>query len=430
MKSFYKLLFAAIFFPVFAFSQSNYKPGYVVNLKGDTLKGFINYQEWGTNPNAIDFKTTTADKVSRRFTPTDIIFFNITGLESYQRYVGPISMDAIDKDHVSYSRDTSYRVETVFFRVLQKAKNISLYAYSDILKTRFYVGETPDYAPKELVYRLYYNYGEDKVSGQKDVTVNENTYMKQLFALANKFGALNDNTQRDIERTDYSEDGILSIVTRINNISKAEYKKSGDFKGPLFNVFVGAGANIDNTYTQSGSNYEQGGGKSYTSTGAAVLAGLNFFVNPSTRRFQLRLEVGAAQSQFRSSYMLKVYPYIPVKASFDELSLSLSPQILYNFYNTDNFKFYASIGFVMNAYKYSNTYFGSQSQPNSISDIQANEPYLFVYSLNSYLVKFGFQIHKNWGIFAQYIGSNPITQNTYWALSSKSEQMGINYYFW
>src|ERR1041384_6957193 len=29
------------------FAQSNYRPGYVVQSNGDTLKGFINYREWG-----------------------------------------------------------------------------------------------------------------------------------------------------------------------------------------------------------------------------------------------------------------------------------------------------------------------------------------------------------------------------------------------
>lgn len=30
--------------PAFSFAQSNYKAGYVVTTKGDTLRGFINYK--------------------------------------------------------------------------------------------------------------------------------------------------------------------------------------------------------------------------------------------------------------------------------------------------------------------------------------------------------------------------------------------------
>jgi hypothetical protein len=45
MKFFYKVLLAVILLPAFSYAQSNYKPGYVVNLKGDTLRGFIDCRE-------------------------------------------------------------------------------------------------------------------------------------------------------------------------------------------------------------------------------------------------------------------------------------------------------------------------------------------------------------------------------------------------
>ncbi|HTD41167.1 MAG TPA: hypothetical protein VK671_11140 [Mucilaginibacter sp.] len=430
MRKLYKVLLAAILLPVLSYAQSNYKPGYVVDLKGDTLKGFIDYREWGSNPDVIDFKTAVTDKESKRFSPSDINYFNIAGLDSYQRYVGLISMDATDKDHLGSFRDSTYKNAVVFIRILQKGKNLSLYSYTDDIKVRFYVGEAPDYMPKELIYRLYYNYGSNTVKGQNGVTVNENTYMRQLFAFANKYGILDEALQRDIERTDYTEDNIASLVSRINNISKTEYAKSNQPRGPIFNVFVGAGANIDNISTAAGSSFEAGGGKSYTSTGGMVSVGVNFFINPIVRRFQLRLEVGVAQSQFRSLYTLKVSPYIPFKASFDELSVSLAPQVLYNFYNAENFKVFASVGYVLKYYKFSNVYFGSQSQPNSATDIERNEPYYFSSSQNSVVFKAGIQIHKNWGIFAQYMASVPFTENPYWSLSSKCEQIGINYYFW
>jgi len=153
-------------------------------------------------------------------------------------------------------------------------------------------------------------------------------------------------------------------------------------------------------------------------------------VNPSVRRFQLRIELGIAQSQFSSSYTLKVSPYIPSRASFDDLSLTVSPQVIYNFYNAENFKFYGGAGVVLRYFRISNAYFGSQSQPNSASDMEANDPYAFTSAQNAFLFKLGFQIHKNWGFFAQYTTAVPITGDSYWALSSKCEQIGINYYFW
>ncbi|MBV8390239.1 MAG: hypothetical protein JO080_10605 [Mucilaginibacter sp.] len=231
MRNFYKTLLAAFLLPALSYAQSNYKPGYVVNLKGDTLKGFIDYREWEANPDAIDFKSLLTDKESKKLTPSDISWFNIIGLDAYKRYSGRISMDATEKDHVGNSRDTSYRDATVFLRILQKGKNLVLYSYTDNVKTRFYTGETPEYTPVELAYRLYYNYSNDRVDGQKGVTVNENTYMKQLFALANKYEALNEALQRDIERANYTEDNIADIVSKINKISKTEYEKGNLARG-------------------------------------------------------------------------------------------------------------------------------------------------------------------------------------------------------
>lgn len=429
MKNFYKVFLAAFLLPALSFAQSNYKPGYVVNLKGDTLKGFIDYREWNSNPRAINFKTTIADARPHQYTPAEIVFFTISGLETYIRYSGPVTMDATDVDHISHSRDTSMGTVTAFFRVLQKGKNVALYAYSDELKLRFYIGETPDYTIKELGYRLYYNYSGNAVNGQKGVTVNENTYMKQLFALANKYEVLTDNLKWDIEHTGYNKDDLLGIVSKINHISKAENEKTNTVKGPAFNLFVGAGLNINNFSTPASSSYYAGGGRSQTSYGPAASLGVNFFANPSTRQLQFRIEAGVTKSKYNFLYNLKVSPYIPFRASFDELAISFAPQIIYNFYNAENFKIYGDLGFAFGFASFSNAYLGSQSQPNSATDIEANDPYLFHKSDNSFLLKVGVQVHKNWGIYLQYLTGTAITEGGYFQMNSSCEQVGVNYFF-
>ena len=153
MKHFYQVLLAVMLLPLFSLAQSNYKPGYIVTLKGDTVRGFIDYKEWNLTPTFINFKTAISDNKSRKFTPAEISFFNINGLEAYQRYTGPISMDVTDERRISNSRDTSFNTVTVFFKVLQKGANLALYSYSDELKLRLFVVEGTD-APVELVYRL------------------------------------------------------------------------------------------------------------------------------------------------------------------------------------------------------------------------------------------------------------------------------------
>lgn len=429
MKIFYKVLLAVILLPAFSYAQSNYKPGYIVNLKGDTLRGFIDYREWNSTPKLINFKTTIADVRPHQYTPAEIIFFTISGLETYIRYSGPVTMDATDVDHISHSRDTSMGTVTAFFRVLQKGKNLALYSYTDELKSRFYISEAPGYTIKELGYRLYYNYSGNDVNGQKGVTVNENTYMKQLFALANKYEVLNDNLQWDIEHAGYNKDDLLSIVSKINNISKAEYEKANALKGPAFNVFVGAGLNINNFSTPASSSYYAGGGRSQTSYGPAASLGVNIFANPTTRQLQFRIEAGITKSKYNYLYNLKVSPYIPFRASFDELAVSIAPQIIYNFYNAENFKIYGDVGIAFSVANFSNAYLGSQSQPNSATDIEANDPYVFRKTDDGFLLKVGVQVHKNWGVYLQYLTGIAVTQGGYFQMNSTCEQVGINYYF-
>jgi len=430
MKFFYKALLSVVLLPALSYAQSNYKPGYVVNLKGDTLKGFIDYREWNSDPDAIAFKTALADKTPKEYRPSDISYFNIAGLDAYWQYSCLISMDITEKDHLGYSRDTTYQTVTVFFRVLQKGNNLALYSYTDGLKTRFFIGQAPGYSPGELVYRLYYNYSGDNTSGQKGVTVNENTYMKQLFALANQYGVLNDDLQREIERADYRKDDLLNIVSKINRISRDELKKSDQSKGPIYNLFVSAGANVNRITTVTTSPYHQGGGRSQTSIMPAASFGINFFANPSTRQLQFRIEAGVALSKYDYSYNLEVSPYIPFKAGFNEVEFSISPQIIYNFYNAENLKIFAGVGVTFSKYSFSNAYFGSQSEPNTASDISANNLFYFHKSDDTFLFKIGLQIYKNWGIFGQYSSGVAVDEGGYFAMSSKAARFGINYYFW
>jgi hypothetical protein len=215
MNKLYLWFLLYLLVPGFAQGQFNYKPGYVVTLKGDTLRGFIDYKGWDLNPNAIKFKMSKKDK-AKRLTVNDISYFSISNLARFERYIGPISMDNTNMDHMIEYRDTSYKIDTVFIEILQKGKNLTLYSYSDAIKTRFYIGERPDFAPLELVYRLYYDLDHVDYNANKGRTVNENTYMKQLFALATKYNAVTDDLMKNLSYYGYKEYYLTRVVKLIN----------------------------------------------------------------------------------------------------------------------------------------------------------------------------------------------------------------------
>ncbi|HVW96449.1 MAG TPA: hypothetical protein VHA56_10825 [Mucilaginibacter sp.] len=207
-------LFLAFGLPVISTAQSHFRPGFVVSINGDTTRGLIDLRGWDQNPDAIKFKKDKNSPV-QQFTVDDINYFSIDKIKSYIKYTGRISLDNINENHVLDFRDTTFKVASVFLRILQKGKYLALYSYSDAIKTRFYIGEQPDYKPTELVYRLYYDM--DAVTETHGRTVNEDTYMKQLYSLALKYNALTPSLQSDIEQAGYRQYYINQIVKAINS---------------------------------------------------------------------------------------------------------------------------------------------------------------------------------------------------------------------
>ena len=74
--------------------------------------------------------------------------------------------------------------------------------------------------PVELGYRVYYD--NAKVDVVRDIgrTVNEDTYMMQLYNIALKHNLMTPDMQRKIEWLRYSKGYILEVVNKINGVKK------------------------------------------------------------------------------------------------------------------------------------------------------------------------------------------------------------------
>ena len=429
MRNLILLLAAVLLVPIASFAQSNYKPGNVVTLKGDTVKGFIDYREWDTNPESVDFKKSLADKTGTKYGLEELNSFSVTGLESYTRYIGPISTNPTDAYQVQNYRDTSFRVGTVFLKVLEKGDRIALYSYKDQLKMRFFIGDGPNYSPKELTYRIYTDANYDSNLGvAKGGTTIEKTYQKQISALALKYNELNDNLIIYISKADYNGDDLLQLVSKINHMSKAEYNKK-HYSGSSVNLFVGAGVNINTNSPSTSGSYYEAGGRSNTSIAPAPFFGMNLFANPATKKLQIRLEFSVAPGSYKSLFTDKVSPYLPTEVSFNELALTASPQIIYNFYNTESIKVFAGVGMEFSKISFTNSYFGTQNHDGSESDLPKANPFFFNTEDNSFVFKAGVQFTQNLEIFANYQTSTATTNGGYFQLNSTCAQVGLLYLF-
>jgi len=418
MKLLYKLSILLFLLPVISAAQSNYKAGYVVTLNGDTVKGFIDYQAWDSNPTDIYFKTSIADHDRKTYGMSTISFFSIDRVAAYKKYTVNISTDITNPAQVGEGRDTSSRTSEVFLKVLQVGKNLTLYSYADNIKRRFYVGEAPDYTPTELVYRLYYDNSR---------TVNENTYQKQLFALANKYNAVDDKLNRAFQDANYNDVDLLGIVSRINNVSKAEVAKNYSAHGKI-SWYVSAALNAGNTTSDATSSYTAAGGIPYTSYLPGAAFGLDFVPDPNGGKAEFRIGISINPIRFNALYQLKVSPNIGAQASYNQLDIALTPTVIYNLYNAENFKFYLGIGIALNDFTYSNPYFQSQnmSSPNPFFPV---EPYDFSTFDTSFLFRAGFRIHKNWEIYVNYSTPAVASHSGYFALTESNRQVGVSYFF-
>jgi hypothetical protein len=227
------------------------------------------------------------------------------------------------------------------------------------------------------------------------------------------------------EKTTYDKDDLLTIVSRINNISKAEFEKKYTEHGK-FSLYAGAAVNLSTTTSAALSSYTQGGGPSYTSTMPAFAIGVDFTPDPAAGRAELRLDLSVNPAQLNAIYKLKVSPYTEAKTSYSQLGIFLTPQALYNIYNDPNFKFYLGAGLSVTYFSYSNPYFGSQPPGNTGFP---EEPFLFNKINNAFLIKAGFRIQKNWEIYFDYYTSAAATQGGYFGFNNVNKLIGVNYFF-
>ncbi|WP_134088737.1 hypothetical protein [Olivibacter sp. XZL3] len=148
-----------------------FRPGYVINHRGDTLQGYIEYRNWSTNPQVIHFRSTpTAQVVS--YKPADLSAFSVAE-EYYESAAIQVESSSNSFDRLSDSADFELKADTVFLQALVKGRK-SLY----FLKNRegqsfFFIKQGDQYV--WLGYKRY-----RKQENGKNLIASNNLYIHQL----------------------------------------------------------------------------------------------------------------------------------------------------------------------------------------------------------------------------------------------------------
>src|SRR5579863_10028781 len=382
MKQFSKAILILVVCPAFAIAQSNFKPCYVVELKGDTLKGSIDYKEWDKNPRQVSFKSNGGTVAI--YTPKNAKAFAVNGLEYFEQHPVSVSTDPVDVNNLTTKSDTDFVTDTVFLKVLERGKSLSLYYYADNIKSRFYLSETGDaLQPQELAYHVNYNADHTTLQYIK-------RYRTQLQYEAQKNNV--SGLESLINQARYSADDLIQIVSKINGGSDQQMASKSLF-GTRW--FAGAGVNYNDMLFTGSIQY----GDAY-SLFPEVSVVLDLLPNKSTQQFFLRAEAAFTgdSHDFKNTYQQS-------ELKVTQLTASAILQAYYNFYNGQKLKIFAGGGIAVNFSTYPDHYYISETGIDLAPGKHAGYPdYHPLWE--SVIVKAGVVLDKKIEI---YIGYSPAT---------------------
>ncbi len=397
-------------------------------IAGDTLRGFIDHREWLRNPTEITFKATASGSTEQKFTPATSRYVQITGLEAFQSQDTRISMGSVDLSGLSHGPDTTSTRATVFLKVEYAGPKVTLLSYTDVVKTRFYLQEHKEGTPpQELVYRKYY------AVGQQNQMATDPIYMNQLWASAIKNGVGTEDFLRKIKSTTYTAQNLLALVRHINGPEETKASPTAFAKKSRTRFVAGLWLNRTTMSQDSESKFADGATQqdSYL---PKLTVGLDAFANPATQRLVIRTELSVTwanpslrkEVSYTHSPITTLYTY-----EYSQLTASLNPQVLYNFFNSDKLKMYLAAGVVGTYAHYFKdrfttvNYFSNDgTQTTTVAD-GYETPQTFWYS---YSVRAGIVLFNKLDVAVLYTANDISTRPAY-SINTQSTSLGVSYLF-
>ncbi|GAB3936412.1 hypothetical protein [Mucilaginibacter myungsuensis] len=427
MSTFYKILLPILLLATTASAQRNFRDGYIVNAKGDTARGAIDYQNWERNPTVIRFKDASG-KVSDQ-TPANTKAFSVAQAGLYRTFTANISNDVIRPGRAENRLDSVKRPATIFLKLLQTGKNLDLYEYIDKNRPHFITVEKKTGRPLELTYHFFYfNAVESRING----------YRNDLIDYAQTYKVYNERFLAQVQQANYEAADMIAMVNIINGVAsskeavfdqvkaqaKAEKRKAvksideGSSKVDI-ELFAGATMNVGN-YSFTGFNDLAVDPKAVSTLLPQLGFGVDFTRDPNVARLVVRVEVSAFSGQLKaeSANALK---------TVDMFNISLRPQLTYNLYIKDPIKVFISSGFIFGLSNISNMKYSVVNPKYNVINGQQD---LF----DKYVgipIRAGVLINRRVEIYGGYILPSDIENAG--ALSYNATlsfvQAGVNYHF-
>ncbi len=217
IKSKAVLLFAGVMFFAAASAQENYLPGSVVKNNGETLKGLIDYRNWGVNPSEFNFR---ADAGARpvTFTVSDVTEFSVDD-EVYVSAVVEVETSVIEESRLDYNPAPKIEVDTIFLQTVYKGEKALYYYMNDRRKENFYIKKDGGF--ELLVYKKFLaRQGTTSyVRERKDFVGQMNIYFSDCPDMRGKIG-----------NATYTKNSLLRLFQEYASCTSSEtsFQKKGE----------------------------------------------------------------------------------------------------------------------------------------------------------------------------------------------------------
>ena len=226
-------------------AQQNYLDGKIITKQGDSIFGFIDYQQWDRSPSTIKFlKGNSDDPV--KYGPELLHSFQVAN-DLYESRQITVSESPRKTGNITYETEYKPVNKTVFLLVLVSG-NASLYQYVDEMGTDHYYIETQKQPLLELIY-FKYLVEENGIRG-----IKENTKFKgQIIAYLNNCRELHGQ----IEKANYNSSSLSKIVVEYNKCVNADKFYVHKIEKTKYRFGAFAGATLTRLYLGN-NNYNSG----------------------------------------------------------------------------------------------------------------------------------------------------------------------------
>lgn len=363
----------------FLIKKRTAEPGFIVLNSGDTLKGYIEYKQWGRNPRSIRFGASADLRNAKTYQIAELQAFEVTGFDDYCRAVIEKDARRLSQDNELSAHLNTFVTDTVWLRSLVKGNAISLY---ELIQDRPHYVIKKNGKYEELIY---------KKGKENDNYYDFHVYRTRLNEIADSMG-LSQDLKEKINRSGYVADDLTVILKLMNGITNEPQVKNKATTTTTKSNFILSAALSGSRISVTGDTEEFYNMQFDRAAVPKITAGVVFYGSRGLQDFSLNIGLGYSRAKY--SGIGTKYSDVP-KASYaiEQNNVSLNIGIGYDFVSSTKWK--ANIGGNIG-------YVRSNYSKNEFQRFDYDKPFLNYLTLTKGYMEFnvtgGLRYGQHWGL--------------------------------